>query len=196
MDIYIYIQVYAVTLRSIRLASLGDEGSVFVYRKIVIPLCHCRFYFGGLRSPWKYIIHFFSPCGKRQYTETFYVAFSLQLFNHLLSHRGFFARRVITVYRPDRTASRQAVFTASGDNWFPRFARDRYKVEQNYHCSEVRSCVKVEVVVLGSLSLIVLMVCLDEKQHLKKKKKLLRIRAQELCENRGGRPGVPVRNST
>ena len=36
---------------------------------------------------------------------------------------------------------------------------------------------KVEVAVLGSLSLIVLMVSVDEKQHLKKKKKLLRISA-------------------
>ena len=56
--------------------------------------------------------------------------------------------------------------------WIPRFARDRYKVEQNYHCSELRSCVKVEVAVLGSLSLIVLMVSVDEKQDLKKKTKV------------------------
>ena len=35
----------------------------------------------------------------------------------------------------------------------------------NCSISELRSCVKVEVAVLGSLSLIVLMVSVDEKQH-------------------------------
>ena len=35
----------------------------------------------------------------------------------------------------------------------------------------LRSCVKVEVAVLGSPSVIVLMVSVDVKQHLKKKKK-------------------------
>ena len=42
--------------------------------------------------------------------------------------------------------------------------------------------------VLGFTSLIVLTVSVDVKQHLKKK-------AQELCESRGGRPGLPVPNS-
>ena len=41
---------------------------------------------------------------------------------------------------------------------------------------------KVEVAVLGSPSLIVRTVSVD-------------VRAQELCESRGGRPGLPVRNS-
>ena len=35
----------------------------------------------------------------------------------------------------------------------------------------MRSCVKVEVAVLGSLSLIVVMVSVDVKQHLTKEKK-------------------------
>ena len=47
---------------------------------------------------------------------------------------------------------------------------------------------KVEVAVLGSPSLIVLMVSMDVKQHLKK------LRAQELCESQSGRPGLPVPN--
>ena len=46
----------------------------------------------------------------------------------------------------------------------------------------------MEVAVLGSPSLTVLRVSVDVKQHLKKK-------AQELCESRGGRPGLPVPNS-
>ena len=47
---------------------------------------------------------------------------------------------------------------------------------------------KVEVAILGSPSLIVLMVSVDVKQ----------LRAQELrgvCESRGGHPGLPVPNS-
>ena len=48
---------------------------------------------------------------------------------------------------------------------------------------------KVEVAVLGSPSLIVLMVFVDIKQHW-----TTRIRAQELCGSRGGRPGLPVPN--
>ena len=35
--------------------------------------------------------------------------------------------------------------------------------------AELRSCVKVEVVILGSLSLILSMVSVDVKQHFKKK---------------------------
>ena len=52
---------------------------------------------------------------------------------------------------------------------------------------------KVEVAVLGSPSLIVFVVSVDVKQHLEKKK--LADRAQEVCERRGGRPGLPVPNS-
>ena len=51
---------------------------------------------------------------------------------------------------------------------------------------------KIEVAVLGSPSLIVLMVSVNVKQHLKKKNVC---RAQELCERPGGRPGLPVPNS-
>ena len=51
---------------------------------------------------------------------------------------------------------------------------------------------KIEVAVLGSPSLIVLMVSVDVKQHGRRNSAH---RAQELCENRGGRPGLPVPNS-
>ena len=61
--------------------------------------------------------------------------------------------------------------------------------------SELRSCVKVEVDVLGSRSLTVLTVSVDIKQHCGHKATLNRLRAQELCESRGGRPGLPVLNS-
>ena len=44
---------------------------------------------------------------------------------------------------------------------------------------------KVEVAVMGSPSLIVLMVSVDVKPF----------RAQDLCESRGGRHGLPVPNS-
>ena len=54
--------------------------------------------------------------------------------------------------------------------------------------TELRSCVKVEMAVLGSPSLIILIVSVSVKQHLKN-------RALELCECRGGRPGLPVHNS-
>ena len=50
---------------------------------------------------------------------------------------------------------------------------------------------KVEVAVLGSPSLIVLMVSVDVKQHLL----MNTFRAQELCGSRGGRPGLPVPNT-
>ena len=56
--------------------------------------------------------------------------------------------------------------------------------------AELRSCVKVEVAVLGSQSL-VRTVSVDVKQHYLKKP---RFRGQELCESRGGRPGLPVPN--
>ena len=38
-------------------------------------------------------------------------------------------------------------------------------VDVNQHLKKLRSCVKVEVAVLGSPSLIVLMVSVDVKQH-------------------------------
>ena len=47
-------------------------------------------------------------------------------------------------------------------------------------CSEIRSCVKVEVVVL----------CVDVKQHLMMMGRP--VRAWGLCESRSGRPGLPV----
>ena len=52
---------------------------------------------------------------------------------------------------------------------------------------------KVEAAVLGSpsLILIVLMVSVDVKQHYTSKQR----RARELCESRGGRPGLSVPNS-
>ena len=46
---------------------------------------------------------------------------------------------------------------------------------------------KVEVTVLGSPSLIILMVSVDVKQR-----STWNSDTQELCESRGGRPGVPV----
>ena len=56
--------------------------------------------------------------------------------------------------------------------------------------TELRSCVKVEVAVLGSPSLISLMVSVDVNHH--ERRSILR--AQELCESRGGRPRLPVPN--
>ena len=57
---------------------------------------------------------------------------------------------------------------------------------------ELWSCVKVEVAVLGSPSLIIPTVSVDVKQHLKKK--AFWFRAQELCENGGYHPGLHVPN--
>ena len=57
---------------------------------------------------------------------------------------------------------------------------------------ELWSRVKVEVAVLGSPPLIIPTVSVDVKQHLKKK--AFWLRAQELCESGGGRPGLPVPN--
>ena len=50
---------------------------------------------------------------------------------------------------------------------------------------------RVEVAVLCSTSLIVRTVSVDIKLHMKKKNP----RVQEMCESRGGRPGLPVPNS-
>ena len=50
---------------------------------------------------------------------------------------------------------------------------------------------KVEVAVLGSPSLISLMVSVDVKQHLEE---IDELRAQELCESGGGHPGLPIPN--
>ena len=58
--------------------------------------------------------------------------------------------------------------------------------------SELRSCVKVEVDILGSQTLIVYTVFVDEINF---RKRRVWIRAPELCESRGGRPGLPVPNS-
>ena len=53
---------------------------------------------------------------------------------------------------------------------------------------------KVEVAVLGSPSPVVLMVSVDVRDH-KAILELNRCRAEELCESRGDRPGLPVPNS-
>ena len=50
---------------------------------------------------------------------------------------------------------------------------------------------KVDVAVLGSPSLTVRTVSVDVKQHLL----MNTFRVLELCESRGGRPGIPVPNS-
>ena len=55
---------------------------------------------------------------------------------------------------------------------------------------ELMRCVRVEADVLGSLSLIVITDSVDLKQHWNEA-----LRAQELCESRGGRPGLPVADS-
>ena len=93
----------------------------------------------------------------------------------------------------------------SFDEYFQLDSRTNIRPVKNglkaYHCnvnkqralSEVSSCVKSEMTVLGSLSLIVLMVSVDVKQHRTRTK--LVIRAQELCESRGGRPGIHVPHS-
>ena len=51
---------------------------------------------------------------------------------------------------------------------------------------------KVEVAVQGSPPLIVAMVSVDSKAALNS---AARVRAQELCGSRGGRPGLPVPSS-
>ena len=53
---------------------------------------------------------------------------------------------------------------------------------------------KVEVAVLSSPSLIVRTVSAGVKRHLKKQQQHI-LRAQELCESGGGRPGLPDPNS-
>ena len=55
--------------------------------------------------------------------------------------------------------------------------------------SELRSCVKVEVAVLVYSSVIFLMVYVDINITERER------RAQELCESRGGRSGLPDPNS-
>ena len=75
---------------------------------------------------------------------------------------------------------------------------------------EPRNCVKVDVAVLGSPSLIVHTVSVDVKQQKSRWSSWAPVpnkpmdvkqhsanlgRAQELCENRGGHPGFPVPNT-
>ena len=81
---------------------------------------------------------------------------------------------------------------------------------------ELRRCVKVEVAVLGSPSLIVLMVSVDVKQHCTRGQdrgqelsecrgallglpfiivRMISVDVKQPCESRGGRPGLPVHNS-
>ena len=64
------------------------------------------------------------------------------------------------------------------------------KATLNMRRPELRSCVKIEVDVQGSPSLMVFMVSVDVKRHLKKKYGIFR--AQELCESRGEHPVLPV----
>ena len=72
-------------------------------------------------------------------------------------------------------------------------ASAEYKSESTlFLWSELRSCVKVKVAIGGSLSLMVLRVSVDVKQHWTWTQTH---RAQELCESRGGHPGLPVPNS-
>ena len=68
-------------------------------------------------------------------------------------------------------------------------------LEEEDKTLESRSCVKVEVAVQYSPSLIVLMVSVDVKQRSKKKTRQ-EFRALELCKSRGGRPRLPVPNSS
>ena len=63
------------------------------------------------------------------------------------------------------------------------------RIDTILHWTELRSCVKVEATVLGTPSLIVRMISVDVKQHWTQS---LFTRARELCESRGGRPGLPV----
>ena len=64
-----------------------------------------------------------------------------------------------------------------------------YSYSRRPHSS---GAVRIEAAVLGSQSLIVLVVSVDVKQHWIWTQTL---RAQELCESRGGRPGLPVSSS-
>ena len=59
--------------------------------------------------------------------------------------------------------------------------------------SELKSCVKTEVAVLGSPSFRVLMVSVAVKQHLTRRRPIA-ITTQELCESRGEHAGLPVPN--
>ena len=70
-------------------------------------------------------------------------------------------------------------------------------IEKRDASSEFRGCVKVEVAVLGSRSLIELMLSVDVEQHwFEEEEEEVDCRAQDLCESRGGRPGLPVLNRT
>ena len=60
---------------------------------------------------------------------------------------------------------------------FHGFCGGKSTFEEKNRSSEFKGCVKVEVAVLGSLSLIVFMVSVDVNQHLKKKINLLSSRA-------------------
>ena len=60
--------------------------------------------------------------------------------------------------------------------------------------SGFRSCVKMEMGVLVSRSLIVLMVSVDVKSNTARELESSLFRVQELCESGGGRPGLPVLN--
>ena len=57
-----------------------------------------------------------------------------------------------------------------GSDWVNQTDAFKGRDREGRH-PELRSCVKVEVAVVGSPSVIVLMVSVDVKQHVKKKKK-------------------------
>ena len=85
-----------------------------------------------------------------------------------------------------------AVFGSSVPNSRYGLRGRKATMSLNSSISEIRSCVKVEMAILGSPSPIILMVSVDVKQHLKKKKthtsgngelELCYLRAQELCES-------------
>ena len=67
------------------------------------------------------------------------------------------------------------------------------KATLNMRRPELSSCVKIEVDVQGSPSLMVFMVSVDVERNLKKIYGIFR--AQELCGSRGGHPVLPVPNS-
>ena len=62
-------------------------------------------------------------------------------------------------------------------------------------CPELRSCVRVEADVLASSVPNSPYGLCGRKAALEEEEDGVKFRAQELCESRGGRPGLPVPNS-
>ena len=69
------------------------------------------------------------------------------------------------------------------------------KEEEGNSVQQLRNCVKIEVVVLVPKIPDGFSGRKSTRKKKKKKKAILHNRAQELCESRGGRPGLPVPNS-